>query len=123
VAPLLGRRGLIRTAKGDRQSFLDVLRHIRHRLKGFKIWVYVDRAPWHRGQEVQQYFRSHRELRLVYLPPYQPALNMQERVWRQMRYEATTNGWFEDLEIIWEELKFNFRRWSPKKIQRLCNLI
>jgi transposase len=59
----------------------------------------------------------------MYLPPYQPALNMQERVWRQMRYEATTNCWFEDLEVIWEEVQFNFRRWSPKKIKQLCNFI
>ncbi|MFQ6093530.1 MAG: IS630 family transposase [bacterium] len=123
VAPLLGRRGLIRTVRGDRQAFLNVLKHIRHRLKGFKVWIYVDKAPWHKGVEVKEYLISHRELRLRYLPPYQPALNMQERVWRQMRYEMTTNCWFEDLEVIWESVQINFRRWSPKKIKQLCNLI
>ena len=123
MAPLLGRRGLIRTAKGDRYGFVDVLKHIRHQLKGFKIWVYVDRAPWHKGEDIREYVRSHRELRLRYLPPYQPALNMQERVWRQMRFEATTNCWFEDLEIIWEVVQLSFRRWSPEKTKRLCNLI
>jgi transposase len=123
VAPVLGRRGLIRTAKGDRQGFLAVLSHIRHRLKGFEVWVYVDRAPWHRGEEIHQYFRSHPQLHLMYLPPYQPALNAQERVWRQMRYEVTTNRCFEDLEAIWQEVRFNFRRRSPKKTKRLCNII
>lgn len=123
VAPLLGRRSVIRTHKGDRQGFLKVLKHIRHRLKGFKVWIYVDRAPWHRGEQVKEFIRCHRQLRLRYLPPYQPGLNMQERVWRQMRYEVTTNAWFEDLEIIWESVQINFRRWSPKKIKQLCNSI
>ena len=122
VAPLLGRRGLIRTDKGDRQSFLSVLKHIRSRLKGFTIWIYVDRAPWHKGEEIREYLKSHRELRLRYLPPYQPALNMQERVWCRMRYEMTTNYWFEDLETIWESVQLTFRRWTPNKVKQLCNI-
>jgi hypothetical protein len=57
------------------------------------------------------------------LPPYQPGLNLQERVWRRVRYEATTNQWFEDPENIWEAVQANFRHWSPKKLKRLCNII
>jgi hypothetical protein len=57
------------------------------------------------------------------LPPYQPGLNLQERVWRRVRYEATTNQWFEDPENIWEAVQGNFRHWSPKKLKRLCNII
>jgi len=123
VAPLLGRRGVIRTAKGDRQGFLKVLKHIRHRLKGYKVWIYVDRAPWHKGEEVRDYIRSEPQLRLRYLPPYQPALNMQERVWRRMRYEATTNRYFESLDDIWDALQTNSRRWSPNKVKQLCTII
>lgn len=123
VAPLLGKRGLIRTAKGDRNGFLNVLKHIWHRLKGYKVWIYVDRAPWHKGEDVQNFIISHKELRLRYLPPYQPGLNLQERVWRRVRYEATTNQWFEDPENIWEAVQANFRHWSPKKLKRLCNII
>jgi hypothetical protein len=26
---------------------------------------------------------------------------MQERIWRQIRYESTTNQWFDDLDAIW----------------------
>jgi transposase len=103
---------------------LKVLRHIVSRLKGFTVWLYVDRAPWYKGEEVKKYIRDHRKLRLRYLPSYQPGLNLQERVWRQMRYdyEVTTNCWYEDLETIWESVQINFRRWSPKKIKQLCNI-
>ena len=109
VVPLLGRRSVIRTRKGARHGFLKVLKHILHRLKGFKVWVYVDRCPWHGGEEVKEFIRIHRQLRLRYLAPYQLGLNMQEKVWRQMRYEVTTNFWFEDLEIIWGSVQIDFR--------------
>lgn len=122
VAPLVGKRGVIRTSKGDRQGFLNVLRHIWYRLKGYKVWIYVDRAPWHKGEEIREFIISHKELRLRYLPPYQPGLNLQERVWRQARYEATTNQWFDEIEGIWESVQTNFRHWSPKKLKRLCNI-
>lgn len=58
---------------------------------------------------------------LSYLPPYQPGLNMQERVWRQVRYEATTNRWFDELDTIWSTVQKTTHSWSREKIRRLCN--
>ncbi|MBI2848754.1 MAG: transposase [Chloroflexi bacterium] len=52
VAPLLGKKGLIRTDRGNREGFLKVLAHMLQRLSGYDIWLYVDRASWHRGPEV-----------------------------------------------------------------------
>jgi hypothetical protein len=82
----------------------------------------VDRARWHRGEEVDIFLREHARLRLRYLPCYQPGLNLQERIWRQVRYESTTNGWFENLEVIWETIQETTHSWSPNKIKRLCKL-
>jgi len=39
VAPLLGRRGLISTARGNREGFLQGLRHLYRRLRGYTIWL------------------------------------------------------------------------------------
>lgn len=118
----MGRRGVVRTSKGDHKGFLKVLKQIWHLFKGYKVWIYVDRAPWHKGDEVREFIIRHKELRLKYLPAYQPGLNQQERVWRQVRYEATTNQWFEDIEDIWEAVVDNFQHWSPKKVKQLCNM-
>lgn len=121
VAPLLGRYGMLQTCSGDRQAFLQVLRHLYRRLQGYTIWLYVDRARWHKGEPVEQFLKKHPRLRLSYLPPYQPGLNMQERIWRQVRYEATTNRWFEDLDLVWSTVEKTTRSWSREKIRRLCN--
>jgi hypothetical protein len=32
-----------------------------------------------------------------------PGLNMQGRLWRKVRYEATTNQWFESLDLPWRD--------------------
>ena len=121
VAPLLGRYGMIQTQRGDRHGFLKVLQHLYRRLKGYTIWLYVDRARWHKGEPIERYLRKHPRLHLDYLPAYQPGLNMQERIWRQVRYEATTNRWFEDLDLIWGTVQKTVHSWSTQKIRRLCN--
>jgi len=98
------------------------LRQLSRRLRGYTIWLYVDRASWHRGAEVEGFLKSHRRLHVNYLPRYQPALNPQERIWRRVRYEATTNRWFEDLDATWNTIQQTTHSWSSKKIRRLCHI-
>jgi transposase len=123
VAPLLGRQGLMRWPQGNREGFLNSLKQMYRRLQGHTIWLYVDRARWHRGEEVDLFVQTHKRLRLYYLPPYQPGLNLQERIWRQVRYEATTNRWFDNLDLIWDTVQRTTQPWSPNKIKRLCKII
>jgi DDE superfamily endonuclease len=122
VAPLLGRRGMIRWPRGDRGGFITCLKDLYHRLRGYTIWLYVDRARWHKGEEVDLFVRTHMRLRLRYLPSYQPGLNPQERIWRQVRYETTTNCWFETLDLVWDTVQRTTRTWTPNKIRRLCQI-
>ena len=122
VAPLLGKKGLIRTAQGNTEGFLEILQHIWKKLSSYDIWLYVDRAPWHKSEKVQLFLESHKEIHLGYLPSYQPALNPQERIWRQGRYEVTRNTWFYDLDTIHEKFHKTICHWSPKKIKLLCKI-
>lgn len=122
VAPLLGRTGLMRAPSGNREGFLGCLKKICQSLRGYTIWLYVDRAGWHAGMEVQQFLSRNPRLRLRYLPRYQPGLNLQERIWRRIRYEATTNRWFETLELTWQTVLETTHSWSPKKVKQLCQM-
>lgn len=122
VAPLLGRLGVVQTDRGDREGFLKVLSHLYRRLRGYTIWLYVDGAGWHKGDAVREFLKGHPRLHLEYLPPYQPALNMQERIWRRVRYESTTNRWFETIDEIWTTVEKTTRSWTGSKIRRLCNI-
>lgn len=122
VAPLLGRLGMIRAPNGNREGFLDCLNNLYLRLRGYTIWLYVDQAKWHMGEDMVAFMKTHKRLHIEYLPSYQPALNMQERIWRQIRYEATTNCWFESLDVIWNTVQYTTHTWTPDKIKRLCQL-
>jgi len=122
VAPVLGRQGKIRTEQGNTEGFLRVLQHLHHHLRGLTIWLYVDRARWHKGDLVREFLHKHPRLHLQYLPPYQPGLNPQERIWRRIRYESTTNRWFETLDDIWATVDKTTRSWTREKVRRLCNI-
>lgn len=121
VAPLLGRYGMIRTEHGNREGFLAALRDLYRRLRERQITLYVDGSGWQKGLPVREFLRTHPRLHLEYLPPYQPALNMQERIWRRIRYKATTNCWFASLNDIWDTVQRTTDAWTPRKLQRLCN--
>jgi len=122
VAPLLGKRGMIRSPQGNRAGFLQSLKQISRRLQGYTIWLYVDRARWYKGEDVEIFCEDHLRFHLEYLPSYQPALNAQERIWRQIRYEATANRCFVSLDETWTVVKKTTHSWSPSKIKRLCQL-
>ncbi len=109
--------------RGNAAAFVVLLRRLQNRLRGKVIHLFVDRAPWHKGSLVKAYRTAHPDLRLDYLPAYQPGLNPQERIWRQIRYERTTNRWFPDLDATWQAIRDTSRRWSPEKIKRLCNIL
>jgi|GEM_PF-6101962 hypothetical protein len=89
----------------------------------FTCKVAVDRARWHKSDAIREFPRKHRRLRIVYLPPYQPALNMQERIWRQIRYESTTNRWLDNLDVSWATVQKTLDSWSKHNIKRLCTLL
>jgi transposase len=122
VAPVQGWHGMMRAAKGNAEAFVQLLRMLRRRLAGKVIHLYVDGAPWHKGTQVRQYLSSHPDIQLDYLPPYHPALNPQERIWRQIRYERTTNRFFDDLDQTWTAIRETSRRWSVERVKRLCHI-
>ena len=107
---------------GDRAGFLQTLRHLCQRLRGYTIWLYVDGAGWHKGAAVDDFLRTHPRLRLDYFPRDQPGLNPQERVWRRIRYEGTTNRWFPELDAIWTTVTRTHGSWSPQKLKHLCHI-
>ncbi|GFP35896.1 hypothetical protein HKBW3S43_01683, partial [Candidatus Hakubella thermalkaliphila] len=93
---------MMKAEKGDTTGFLKMLMRIIIRFKGKIIDLWVDNARWHKGERVRKFLLKNRNLHIHYLPPYHPELNYQESLWRTMRYEETTNVYFEtlfDLEV------------------------
>ena len=111
---------MIRWPRGDREGFIACLKDLYRRLRGYTIWLYVDRARWHKWEEINLFVQTQMRLRLKYLPSYQLGLNSQEQIYRQVGYEATTNAWFETLDLAWNTVQRTTRTWISIKIKRLC---
>lgn len=123
VEPLYGWHGLFRWPKGNRKGFLAFLQYLCQRVQGWKVYLYVDGASWHKGREVRDFMVDHPEIQMEYLPPYHPELNPQERVWHLVRYEVTTNRYHPTVDLIERAIRNSQRRWKPNKIRSLCKVI
>jgi len=123
VEPLRGWYGFLRILKGNREGFLKFLHALHRRFKGWRIYLYVDRAKWHRGPEIDSFLSEHPHFDLEYLPPYHPKLNLVDRLWKQLRYETTTDKYFETINDIFCAIRKQQRHWKPQKIVSLCKAI
>ena len=123
VDPVHGSHGMIKQPKGNTDGFLAMLTCIVRRYKQLFIELWVDQARWHKGNRVVEFLSSHNQLRLEYIPKYHPELNFQERLWRIMRYEETTNTYYETFEQLDFAVFKRSSRWKPKKILSLCQFI
>lgn len=107
---------------GNTDGFIEMLRKIIYRFKGKTIDLWVDNASWHKGTRVEAFIAEYSFFHIHYLPPYHPELNYQERLWHTMRYEETTNVYFETLSDLKHAVFKRSQRWKPKMIKQLCQL-
>jgi transposase len=122
VAPFHGWHGMMKWVKGDTEGFLKLLRRILSRFKETIIDLWVDGAKWHKGERVERFCMEYHQLHIHYLPPYHPDLNYQEVLWHTMRYEETTNAFFEAIEDLEVSVFKRSLRWKPNKIKSMCRL-
>ena len=123
VDPVKGKHGMVKQPKGNTDGFLAMLTTILGRYKQFVIELWVDHARWHKGKRIIEFLSIHRRLKIEYIPKYHPELNFQERLWRMMRYEETTNTYYETFEQMNLAVFNRSRKWRPDKILSLCNVI
>ncbi len=120
VAPLVGWHGFVRLVKGNRVGFLKVLQVLHRRFPTGRIYLYADGPGWHKGSEIDSFLADHPRFDLEYLPAYHPALNPVDRLWKQLRYEVTTNRYCSNLDQLLRTIRRQQRHWSPQKIVSLC---
>ena len=66
-------------------KFIVFLERLIHRAKR-PIFLIVDRHPSHRAKKVLEFVRETKgELRLFFLPPYSPELNLDKFVWNHLK--------------------------------------
>ena len=121
VDPIGGKHGMVRQEKGNTDGFLIMLKKVLCRYKGIIIDLWVDQARWHKGKRVVEFLCHHSRLKINYIPKYHPDFNLQEILWRTMRYEETTNTYYETFEDLVNAVFSRSQRWKPQKILSLCH--
>ena len=75
----------------DSQATIHFLNHLLTVFPVQPLLLFVDRAPWHRGEAIRTFLAKNPRLQLIYFPPACPQLNPQEHVWKATRQEIGHN--------------------------------
>jgi len=127
VRPYDGRLVTMRAEVFQAETFLEFLmKLLPHRRRGRMMVVVVDNARWHHAIALEPWlFENRHRIRLIFLPPYSPDLNVIERVWKLTRYLCTHNRYFQELADLVSVVCEQFERWlkGSDTLRRLCAII
>ena len=113
----------MKAEQGNTEAFLAQLQQLVERFRGKIVDLGVDNASWHKGPRVRAFLAPYqRWFHLHYHPPYHPELNPQERIWRRIRYEETTNHYYASPEELERGVLSKVASWSDETIRSLCHL-
>lgn len=84
----------------------------------------LDNARIHHAKLIQPYLEEQKErLKLVYLPPYSPNLNMIEELWGWMKSTVINNVFFDSVQKIRKAVQGFIRHINltpADTVERLC---
>jgi len=113
--------------KFNADSFQRFLRRLLKRCpRGKRLVVILDNAKYHHARVLRSWLRRHRKhITLLFLPPYSPALNPIERIWKLARRLATHNRYFATLAELVAAVRERFEIWAKpnRQLARLCAII
>jgi len=87
-----------------------------------EIIIILDNASYHYSQEVRDVIEASDKLKLVYLPPYSPELNLIERVWHFFKKNVLYNTYYENLAEF-RKAAINFFRNIDDHTEELFSLL
>ena len=74
------------------------------------IYIVLDNAGYYKGKKIKEYL-SNSKIKLLYLPPYSPNLNLIERVWKFFKKKVLANAYYESfLDFRKACLSFFYKR-------------
>lgn len=106
----------------DQERIKQFLRQVRLKYKD-KSWIciYLDNAAYQRANAVQVYAKS-LKIKLHFLPPYSPNLNLIERVWKWFKKKVTKNKYYPNFAEFTTVVENLFENMEPH-IDEIKNLV
>jgi len=78
----------------DSEAIICLLNGVVKKQKQGKIYMIMDNAKYHHSRIVKNWLLHHPRVKLAFLPPYSPNLNIIERLWRFFHMKITNNHYF-----------------------------
>jgi len=104
------------------QSTISLLRKIELRHPDAEvIYTICDNARYYRSRKVKEYLEESK-IKLVFLPPYSPNLNLIERLWKYFRKIVLYNKYYETFEEF-KRACISFFRQSKKHKEGISSLL
>ncbi len=114
--------GIITEANCDTLSTEVALQEIRKDYKDQKsIVIIIDNAPYNRAYATRD-FAASLNIKMKFLPPYSPNLNLIERIWKFMKKKVIKNTYYEKFQNFFDELVSFFHNIKNYK-EEISNLI
>jgi transposase len=85
--------------------------------------IVLDNARYHHAIRLREWLDKHPQIRLFYLPPYCPHLNLIERVWRWMYREAVNNRIYERVADMAREILLTLETAVESNAEKLAKLL
>jgi len=90
------------------QSTIKLLDQIQCRYPHAEcIYVFADNAKYQKCKLIKNYLKNSK-IKLIYLPPYSPNLNLIERLWKFMRKKVINTTYYEDFASFKNAIKTFF---------------
>lgn len=85
-----------------------------HQPKG-NMFVIADNAKYYRSNLVSEYIKTNTRVKLIFLPPYSPNLNLIERLWKFYKKEVLYDKYYETFKEFKQKTKLFFENIATHK--------
>jgi transposase len=75
-----------------------------------KIVLWIDQAPHHTSDEVEEWLEAHPRLRVIHFPVYTPEENPKEATWKTLKEEISHHHWHETKEELSQAIDSFYRK-------------
>ena len=96
-------------------DFFKVLERLNPESKN--IYVILDNAGYYKGEKIREYLKRSR-IKIVFLPPYAPNLNLIERLWKFFKKRVLYNQYYETFQEFRRACLEFFTKKSFKRYRR-----
>jgi len=85
--------------------------------KAPSIYLILDNAGYYKGEKIREYLKTSR-IKLVFLPPYAPNLNLIERLWKFFKKKVLYNQYYKTFSEFRDSCLNFFKKSNLKKFKK-----